>query len=149
MLLWRKSPLLYFYIQFIKIFFLNTINSIFSSSIIPVKWKSHTNSKMEILPILKPGKGLSYPSSYFPIALIYFVKFMEHLVKNRLEWFLERKNISPSQFGFRKSFVTIDSLSTFSTEIHLNFSINQFLIDVFLDISSAYDYIPILLLRQK
>lgn len=129
-----------------KIFFLNIINSIFLSGNIPVEWKSQT-----ILPILKPGKDPSCPSSYRPNALSSTLcKVMEHLVKNRLEWFLENQKIFPmSQFGFRKGLGTIDSLSTFTTEIRLAFSKNQFLLGAFLDISSAYDNVLLPVLRQK
>lgn len=129
-----------------KIFFLNTVNYIFLSGIIPVEWKSQT-----VLPLLKPGKDPSNPSSYRPIALSSTMcKVMEHLVKNRLEWFLESQKIFPtSQFGFRKGLGTVDSLSTFATEIRLAFSKNQSLLGVFLDISSAYDNVRLPVLRQK
>ncbi|CAK1597428.1 unnamed protein product [Parnassius mnemosyne] len=67
-------------------------------------------------------------------------KILEHLIKNRLEWFLESKDVLPkSQFGFRKSLSTMDSLSTLVTDIRIAFSKNEYLVGVFLDISSAYD----------
>lgn len=125
---------------------LNILNYIFSSGIPPEDWKTQI-----VIPILKPGKPCKDSSSYRPIALsCTMAKILEHLVKNRLEWFMESKGLlSKSQFGFRKGLSTTDSLSLFVTDIRLALSKQEFLVGLFLDISSAYDNVLLSVLRQK
>lgn len=75
---------------------------------------------------------------------------MEHLLKRRLEWFVENRNIlANTQFGFRKGLGTMDSLSILTTDIRIAFSENKFVVAAFLDISSAYDSVLLPILRQK
>ena len=66
--------------------------------------------KMNIIP--KPGKDISDPTNYRPIALTSCVcKAMERMVNDRLVWYLERnKIITPTQSGFRKGRSTTDQL---------------------------------------
>jgi hypothetical protein len=80
-------------------YYLTIINTVMSSGIVPPSWKSQ-----EIIPILKPNKIPSDPSSYRPIVLSsVLVKIAEHLVKNRLEWFIESNGLlANSQYGFIK-----------------------------------------------
>jgi hypothetical protein len=127
-------------------YFLTIINSVLISGNIPSSWKSQ-----EIIPILKPDKPPSEPSSYRPIALSsVLVKIAEHLVKNRLEWFVESNGLlAKSQFGFRKGKSTMDSLSIFSTDIRLAFSSNESLLAAFLDIKAAYNNVEINILKVK
>ena len=129
-----------------KLVFLGIINAIFSFGNVPESWKTQI-----IIPILKPGKNPTDPSSYRPIALSsVLAKILEHLVKNRLEWILENRGLlSKTQFGFRRGMGTMDSLSIFTSEIRLAFSNNKHIIGVFLDISSAYDNVQLPILRQK
>ncbi|CAF4745752.1 unnamed protein product [Pieris macdunnoughi] len=126
--------------------FLNIINSIMISGCIPKSWITQS-----IIPILKDNKPADDPSSYRPIVLSsVLMKTAEHLVKIRLEWFLESKNLlATSQFGFRKSRSTMDSLGIFTTDIRLAFSNNESIVATFLDISSAYDNVLISVLRGK
>ncbi|CAK1597373.1 unnamed protein product [Parnassius mnemosyne] len=129
-----------------KLILLQILNNIYISSNIPLSW-----SNQIVIPILKPGKDPKEASSYRPIALSStFCKILEHLIKNRLEWFLEHNNIlAKSQFGFRKGKSTLDSLSILTTDIRLAFSKNEYLVGCFLDISSAYDSVLLPVLRQK
>lgn len=126
--------------------FLEIINSIMASGSIPASWKSQT-----IIPILKPNKPSSEPSSYRPIALSsVLAKIAEHLVKIRLEWFIESNNLlAPSQYGFRKGRGTLDSLSIVTTDVRLAFSNNQSVLAAFLDIHSAYDNVLVSVLKNK
>ncbi|CAK1583256.1 unnamed protein product [Parnassius mnemosyne] len=126
--------------------FLNIINQVFTTGPIPDDWKTHI-----IIPILKPGKDPSSALNYRPIAISSTLsKVMEHLVKNRLEWILENRSIlSRTQFGFRKGFSTMDSLSILVSDIRLAFSNNEYLVGVFVDVRSAYDDVILPLLRQK
>lgn len=127
-------------------YFLSLINSILTSGNIPPSWKIH-----EVIPIHKPNKPINDPSSYRPIALASVIsKICEHLVKNRLEWFIESKGLlSPNQFGFRKGRSTMDSLSIFMTDIRLAFSYNKSVLAAFLDVSAAYDNVNLSVLKQK
>lgn len=130
----------------VKRVFLSILNNIFLSGTPPDEWRTQI-----IIPILKPRKPSSDPSSYRPIALsCTMAKILEHLIKNRLEWIVENRNIlAKSQFGFRKGFSTMDSLSIFLTDVRISFSKNESLVGVFLDISSAYDNVLLPVLRQK
>lgn len=127
-------------------YYLNLVNQIMLTGNIPISWKSQ-----DILPILKPNKSPSDSSSYRPIALSsVMLKISEHLVKNRLEWFIESKNIlSESQFGFRRGKSTLDSLGIFVTDIRLALSSNYSIVAAFLDITSAYDNVVISTLKYK
>lgn len=129
-----------------KSYLLSILNQIFISGIVPETWKSQI-----IIPILKPGKDPSLSSSYRPIALSsVLAKIMEHLINNRLTWFVESRGlISKRQFGFRRGKGTIDSLSILTTEVRLAFSRNEHLIGVFLDVNSAYDRVQLPILRSK
>ncbi|CAF4846747.1 unnamed protein product [Pieris macdunnoughi] len=104
-----------------------------------------------VIPIHKPNKPINDPSSYRPIALASVIsKISEHLVKNRLEWFVESKGLlSPNQFGFRKGRCTMDSLSIFMTDLRLAFSYNKPVLAAFLDVSAAYDNVNLSTLKQK
>jgi hypothetical protein len=127
-------------------YYLTIINTVMSSGIVPPSWKSQ-----EIIPILKPNKIPSDPSSYRPIVLSsVLVKIAEHLVKNRLEWFIESNGLlANSQYGFRKGKSTIDSLSIFTTDIRLAFSNTESLLAAFLDISAACDNVELSILKLK
>lgn len=129
-----------------RLVFLEILNKIFITGIVPETWKSQI-----IIPILKSGKNPSDANSYRPIALSsVLAKIMEHLVKNRLEWILENKNlISKSQFGFRKGMGTMDSLSILTSDIRLAFSRGEQVVGAFLDITAAYDNVDLPLLRHK
>lgn len=127
-------------------FLLNLINTCFNFGYIPDAWKSQL-----IIPILKPGKSPDNPDHYRPIALSPVIgKILEHLIKNRLEWYVESKGmIADSQFGFRKGFSTLDSIGTFISDTRIAFSENQSVVACFLDISSAYDNVLLSVLRSK
>src|ERR1043165_4764318 len=63
---------------------LHLYNTIWMNGILPKAWKHAI-----ILPIAKPGKDSSVPSSYRPISLTNVLcKTMEKLVTNRLTWYL-------------------------------------------------------------
>jgi hypothetical protein len=58
-----------------------------------------------VIPILKPGKERSNPSSYRPISLLSTLsKIFERTVLKRLNDFISSNNIIPQhQFGFRQA----------------------------------------------
>lgn len=127
-------------------YFLDLINSVMLTGVIPSTWKTQV-----VLPFLKPSKNPADSMSYRPIALSpVIIKIAEHLVKNRIEWFIENQNILPnSQYGFRKGRSSMDSLSVFTTDIRIAFSQNKSVVATFLDIKSAYDNVLIELLLRK
>ncbi|KAL0895859.1 hypothetical protein ABMA27_011882 [Loxostege sticticalis] len=127
-------------------YYLAIINDIMLTGVIPPSWKSQI-----VLPILKPGKSPSDASSYRPIALSsVLLKLAEHLVKNRLEWYVESNRfLADSQFGFRKGRCTLDSISLFISDIRRSFTINESVVAVFLDINSAYDNVILSVLKTK
>ncbi|KAL0892118.1 hypothetical protein ABMA27_015319 [Loxostege sticticalis] len=129
-----------------KLYFLNLLNIFFDQGTIPDVWKQQI-----VIPIPKPGKDPLDHNSYRPIALSsVLLKVMEHMIRNRLEWFVESQGIlSKTQFGFRKGLSTLDSLSILTTDIRLAFKKKEYLVGVFLDIASAYDNVLLPVLRQK
>lgn len=127
-------------------FFLNLVNNIFKTGDIPDSWKHQI-----ILPILKPGKDPEHYNSYRPIALSSVLcKLVEHMIKNRLEWFVENTDaLAVTQFGFRKGRSVTDSHALLSTDIRLAFSQKQAVVGVFLDVTAAYDNVLLSVLSSK
>jgi hypothetical protein len=76
---------------------LTLFNQSFQLGILPTSWKEGV-----VLPILKPGKDPSLPSSYRPITLLSCLgKLLERLVAVRLEYIVDHmKLLSTSQCGF-------------------------------------------------
>lgn len=94
--------------------FLNLINKVVLSGDIPLSWR-----RQIVLPFLKPNKTQSNVESFRPIVLSSVItKVVEHVIKNRLEWFIENsEHLSQTQFGFRKGKSVADSLGIFTTDI--------------------------------
>lgn len=115
---------------------LKFFNLIWQSGGFPEDWKISL-----LVPILKPGKLHTDPSSYRPIALTSCLcKLMERMVLQRLLLYLQEHNVlSPNQSGFRKNFSTSDSLLFLECSIQETFLKNEYLVAVFLDIEKAYD----------
>ena len=111
-------------------------NLVWETGKIPNAWKQSV-----IVPILKPGKEASDPSSYRPIALTSQLgKTMERMVTERLNYFLESNNLlSPFQSGFRKGRNTSDSLLCLESEIRKAHVNKEKVVAVFFDIEKAYD----------
>ncbi|KAI8431675.1 hypothetical protein MSG28_016154 [Choristoneura fumiferana] len=129
-----------------KQLFLQILNEIYLSGKVPEEWKVQI-----VIPLLKANKDPADPNSHRPIALSCVpAKIMEHLIKNRLEWFVETFNkLSSTQFGFRKGMGTMDSLSVFTSDVRIAFSRGEHVVGVFLDVKAAYDNVDLPLLRQK
>lgn len=125
---------------------LRMYNLFFASGDVPEAWKTQI-----VIPILKPSKNPQEANSYRPIALSATIgKIFEHLLKNRLEWFAENKNlIANTQFGFRKGKSTMDSLCILTSDIRLALSKKHHVVGCFLDVSAAYDNVLLPVLRAK
>lgn len=76
------------------------INSCIKLCYFPKSWKHAF-----VIPIPKPGKDLSNPSSYRPISLLSSIsKVFERVILKRLNDFISSNTILPNhQFGFRKA----------------------------------------------
>lgn len=111
-------------------------NYIWEAGTIPKVWKHAV-----VLPILKPGKDPSSPSSYRPIALTAVLcKVMERMVTNRLVYFLEISGFLVNyQNGFRIGRNTMDSVSVLDQDIRRAIINKEAVVAVFLDIEKAYD----------
>ena len=115
---------------------LKIINKIYQTGKLPSQWKNAI-----IIPIPKPGKDLSEPLNFRPIALTSCIcKLNEKMVNFRLNWYLEANNlISSSQFGFRKSLSAVDALVKFENDSHDAISNGKHEIAVLFDLKKAYD----------
>nr|CAH7736489.1 unnamed protein product [Callosobruchus chinensis] len=104
-----------------------------------------------IVPILKPNKPENHPDSYRPISLASCVlKTYERLIKNRLEFYLEKNQLMPkTQYGFRRGYSTQELLGDLITDIQIGFSVNEHTSVAFLDISGAYDNVNLSILQDK
>lgn len=119
-----------------KELFIGFVNFLLEGGDIPQCWKiSH------IVPILKPGKDQATSNSYRPISLTpCLLKTTEHLVKNKFEWWLERNRLfHPAQAAYRKGHSTQTCLSKLVSGIKLSIIRKQYMVAVFLDITSAYN----------
>ena len=89
-------------------------NHIWLTQDFPTPWKTAI-----VIPVSKPGKVLTDPGCYWPIALTSCLcKTMERMVNSRLTWYLERHMIiNEYQSGFRRRRSTVDNLVTLETSI--------------------------------
>jgi exonuclease III len=115
---------------------LDIFNFIWVHHLFPKAWKTAI-----IIPIPKPGKDLTNPKSYRPIALTSCIcKTFERMINDRLVWYLERNNIlSKYQSGFRKQRSTVDHLVKLETSIRDAFINKRHIVTVFFDLEKAYD----------
>ena len=111
-------------------------NHIWLTHDFPTSWKTAI-----IIPVPKPGKVLSDPGSYWPVALTSCLcKTMARMVNSRLTWYLERyKVITEYQSGFRRRRPTVDNLVTLETSIRDAFVGRKHLVSIFFDLEKAYD----------
>ena len=98
-------------------------------------WKS-----AKFIPILKPGKPLSDPSSYRPINLLSTVsKLLEWVVAHRLNSCIHQNHIlSPEQFGFCKQHSTVSQLARITDFITHDFDLWKHTGMVLLGIKKVY-----------
>jgi len=103
---------------------------------VPSDWR-----KAIIIPIPKPGKDPKKTSSYRPISLTGCVaKLMEHMVKERMTYELERdEKLNESQAGFRTLRSTEDQVIRMSQMVHDGFQERKRTLMVLIDFSKAFD----------
>jgi len=126
--------------------FLDIVNSLWANNEIPADWKTDC-----IIPILKPNKPKGNPESYRPIALTSCVgKIFEQLLKQRLEFYVEKNNILPSnQFGFRRGRSARESICQLHLDIKASVEKKNFLLAVFFDIAGAFNSVNIRILADE
>lgn len=115
---------------------LKIINKLYMNEIFPELW-----SNAIAIPILKKGKSEHDVKSYRLISLTCSMcKLMEKVVSNRLQWFLEYKNLLPPwQSGFRKGRGTRGNLVQLETVILSAFNNGEKLLAIFLDLENAFE----------
>ena len=94
-------------------------------------WLSHTSHSCwkptTIIPIHKPGKPTSSPSSFRPISLTSGIsKLFERLILSRLTFHLESNHLlSTCQAGFRPGRSPLDQILTLSQSINLGWLLKE------------------------
>ena len=115
---------------------LDVYNDSWLSGTFPSVWRHAVT-----LPIPKPGKDPTEASSYRPISLLSNIsKVLEHIVQNRLTWWLEREHLLPAHmYGFRPHRGTLDALIQLVHHIQVGFNHKMFTLVAFLDLKGAFD----------
>jgi hypothetical protein len=105
-------------------------------SYFPTDWKIG-----KVVPIPKPGKDLSLPSSYRPITLLPTVgKMFEKLILERmLEFEKEARVLINQQFGFRSKHSTTQQVLRITEKVSQRFNEDKSTAMVLLDIEKAFD----------
>lgn len=103
---------------------------------LPKSWKEAI-----IVPIRKPGKEASKPTSYRPIALTSHVcKLMERMINERLMYIMEKRGmVAKCQSGFRRGRNTMDAVLCLEDNIRKAQVNKETAVAVFFDIEKAYD----------
>ena len=132
-----------------KMFLLKALNHTFTTHTYPESW-FHAH----IIPIPKPQKPTTQPSSYRPISLTNTIhKIFERIIKHRLLYIIHNRNlISPDQCGFLPGKSTTDNLVKITADIRNSISSGKATTALFLDLKNAYDTLniaPLLQLLQQ
>ncbi|CAG9135167.1 unnamed protein product [Plutella xylostella] len=127
------TPLAYFY------------NECISHGIFPDQLKI-----ARILPVHKKGSKTD-PSKYRPISLLPILsKIFEKILKSRLLVHLNMSNvISSRQFGYRRNLGTVDAIDTLINDVVLKLNEKNKVAALFLDLSSAFDFVDHKILLKK
>jgi ribonuclease HI/exonuclease III len=115
---------------------LTAYNSLWVAGTFPNSWSAST-----LIPILKPGKPSSSPSSYRPISLTSCAcKLLERMINNRMRTYLETHHIlSQYQNGFRPGRSTADNLVRLIDAVQTGFQQKEVTVALFLDLKAAFD----------
>ena len=111
--------------------------------VFPTQWK-----EARLIPVLKDNnRGRGVASSYRPICLLSVIgKIFEKLMKDRI---LERVEISPFQYGFRKGKCTTDAVEKVINEAKM--AQEKMVVIIMVDIESAFNSLwwPHILVRLR
>ena len=120
-------------------------NSFISQSSFPTLFK-----KTIVTPVYKKDDPEN-PDNYRPISITGAIsKVFEKLLHNQIETYVnEQKLYTPTQFGFRKNFSSIDALLYCTEKFRCYLDENLFVAAVMLDLSKAFDSINHEILTHK
>lgn len=120
--------------------FAELLNEVLISCNIPNEWKS-----IKVIPLLKPSKDSDNPQSYRPLAMLnVLIKLINNVVKNRLNKFIEDKQIIPTNsYGFKKHTSAINCVNTLVTKVQEAKKEGMVVAATFLDLSKAFDNVDI------
>ena len=126
-------------VTFFILLLLNVFNASWVSGTFPSVWRHAIT-----IPIFIPGKSPLEVFSYRPISpLSNFSKVLEHIVQDRLTWWLEHKHLLPlDMFGFRPHRGTLDALLQLEHHIQEGFNHKHYTLVAFLDLKGAFDSSP-------
>lgn len=115
---------------------LEMLNKAWRDAVLPDSWRT-----AGVVPVLKPGKPASDPTSYRPIALTSCVgKLLEKMVHRRLTHHLETVEALPDCFyGFRRHRCTADAIADIATTLEEGKKKSWTTGVVLLDVSRAFD----------
>jgi hypothetical protein len=104
-----------------------------------------------VIPILKPGKDSTLPSSYRPIILLdTFGKLFEKVLLSRvLREIEERGLLCDEKFGFRPMNSTTLQLACLLERVNRNFDNRRLAGTVFLDLDKDFDTVWVKRLLQR
>lgn len=114
----------------------NVFNRCLAIGHYPSDWK-----RSKVVPIAKPGKDPTSPSSYRPISLLSSIsKLFEKLIYSRALSHTELNNILPEeQFGFRRDHSTVHQLQRVLNKIKRAKAISKSTVMALLDVEKAFD----------
>lgn len=117
-------------------FLLHLVCSCLKLSYFPSRWKH-----AKVIPIHKPNKDTSNPSSYRPISLLCSLsKILERVILNRVNKFVEFNNIIPrEQYGFRRKFSSTHQLTRVIKQAKEGLSHGSSTGIIMLDVEKAFD----------
>lgn len=109
-------------------------NTCFTLNYFPSVWKT-----AKVIPIHKPGKDTTIPTSYRPISLLPCLgKLFEKIIYTRLTRFSENMLLD-EQFGFRAGHSTAQQLARVAEAVVHNLNLKKSTGMVLLDIEKAFD----------
>ena len=139
-----------FLLKQLKFELIPTLHTLFKSSLESTKIPSHF-LKAHVMPIKKPKKPASEPSSYRPVSLTSGLsKIFEHVIKPQVQFFLENNNLlTESQHGFRPMRSCISQLLSHYNSVVEELEKGNIVDVVYLDFVKAFDSVDIFILSKE
>jgi hypothetical protein len=121
-------------------FLTKVFNAVLRKQYFPPVWKH-----ARLVPMLKPGKDPTLPSSYRPISLLDTVsKFFENILLSRVpQEVKERGLLRDEQFGFRPKHGTTLQLARLVERVNRNFDEGRLTGAFFLDLGKVFDTVRV------